>query len=61
METNDLLTVDDVAKMLHYNPKTVYRKARKGEIPCYPISPKKRLFSRSVIQYWLINKQTGMP
>jgi excisionase family DNA binding protein len=54
-----LMTIHDVAKLLHYSVKTVYKKAAKGEIPSVPISRRKRLFSREAIQYWLANKQIG--
>ena len=58
-EASKLLTIQDVAELLHYSIKTVYKKAAKGEIPSIPLSPRKRLFSRETIQYWLANKQMG--
>ena len=58
-EPMTLLTIEEVAKILHYSPKTVYKKAARGEIPSVPISRRKRLFSRDAIQYWLANKQIG--
>ena len=54
-----LMTIDEVAKLLHYSPKTVYKKAAKGEIPSVPLSRRKRLFNREAITYWLANKQMG--
>jgi len=54
-----LLTIQEVAALLHYSVKTVYKKAARGEIPSVPLSPRKRLFSRDAIQYWLVNKQVG--
>jgi excisionase family DNA binding protein len=54
-----LITIDEVARILHYSPKTVYKKAARGEIPSVPISRRKRLFSREAINYWLANKQMG--
>jgi excisionase family DNA binding protein len=54
-----LLTIQEVAKILHYSPKTIYKKAAKGEIPSVPISRRKRLFSREAIYYWLANRQMG--
>jgi excisionase family DNA binding protein len=54
-----LMTIQEIATLLHYSVKTVYKKAAKGEIPSVPISPRKRLFSRDAIQYWLANKQIG--
>jgi excisionase family DNA binding protein len=53
------MTIEEVAKLLHYSPKTVYKKAAKGEIPSVPISRRKRLFSRDAINYWLANRQMG--
>jgi excisionase family DNA binding protein len=54
-----LLTIQEVAKLLHYSPKTVYKKAARGEIPSVPISRRKRLFNREAIYYWLANRQMG--
>jgi excisionase family DNA binding protein len=54
-----LLTIEDVAKLLHYSPKTIYKKAARGEIPSIPLSRRKRLFSRQAIEYWLANRQMG--
>jgi len=53
------MTVAEVAKLLHYSVKTVYKKAARGEIPSVPISRRKRLFSRQAIYYWLANRQMG--
>ena len=54
-----LMTIEEVAKLLRYSIKTIYKKAAKGEIPSVPISRRKRLFSRAAIEYWLANKQMG--
>ena len=54
-----LITIKEVATILHYSAKTVYKKAARGEIPSVPISRRKRLFSREAIYYWLVNKQMG--
>jgi excisionase family DNA binding protein len=58
-ELMTLITIEEVAKLLHYSPKTVYKKAARGEIPSVPLSRRKRLFSREAIHYWLANKQMG--
>ena len=58
-ELMELLTIEDVAELLHYSPKTVYKKAARGEIPSIPLSRRKRLFSRQAIEYWLANRQMG--
>jgi|ERR1700733_187835 len=54
-----LMTIQEVAALLRYSTKTVYKKAAKGEIPSLPISRRKRLFSREAIYYWLSNRQVG--
>jgi excisionase family DNA binding protein len=54
-----MMTIQEVAALLRYSPKTIYKKAAKGEIPSVPISRRKRLFSRDAINYWLANKQMG--
>jgi excisionase family DNA binding protein len=58
-ESITLMTVEEVAKLLHYSTKTVYKKAARGEIPSVPVSRRKRLFSRDAVIYWLTNKQVG--
>jgi excisionase family DNA binding protein len=58
-ELMTLITIEEVARILHYSPKTVYKKAARGEIPSVPISRRKRLFSREAIHFWLSNKQMG--
>ena len=58
-EPMTLITIQEVAQILHYSPKTVYKKAARGEIPSVPLSRRKRLFSREAIHYWLANKQMG--
>ena len=45
-DSMSLMTIDEVAKLLHYSPKTVYKKAAKGEIPSVPITRRKRLLIR---------------
>ena len=59
MSEPKLMTIQEVAELLRYSIKTVYKKAAKGEIPSVPISRRKRLFSRDAIAYWLANKQIG--
>jgi excisionase family DNA binding protein len=58
-EMMTLMTIEEVAKLLRYSPKTIYKKAAKGEIPSVPVSRRKRLFSRDAIAYWLANRQMG--
>jgi excisionase family DNA binding protein len=59
MTESMLMTIDELAKLLHYSPKTIYKKAARGEIPSVFISRRKRLFNREAIHYWLANRQTG--
>lgn len=59
MSESILMTIEELAKLLHYSPKTIYKKAAKGEIPSVAISRRKRLFNREAIEYWLANKQMG--
>jgi excisionase family DNA binding protein len=54
-----LVTIEEIAKLLHYSVKTVYKKAARGEIPSVPISRRKRLFNKDAIHYWLANKEMG--
>lgn len=58
-ESTPLMTIEELAKFLHYSTKTIYKKAAKGEIPSVPLSRRKRLFNREAIMYWLANKQMG--
>lgn len=58
-EPMTLLTIEEVAKLLHYSPKTVYKKAARGEIPSIAISRRKRLFNYEAICYWLVQHQMG--
>jgi len=52
-----LITTKELAKLLPYSPKTIYKKAARGEIPSVSLSRRKRLFDREAIEYWLANKQ----
>lgn len=54
-----LMSVIEVADLLRYSPKTVYKKAARGELPSVAISRRKRLFNREAILYWLANRQIG--
>ena len=58
-ESTTLMTIEEVATLLRYSIKTIYKKAAKGEIPSVPLSRRKRLFQRAAIMYWLANKQMG--
>jgi len=47
-----LLTVKDVAEYLQLDEHTVYRMARKREIPAYKVAGKWR-FKKELIENWL--------
>ena len=46
-EAMTLMTIEEVAALLHYSVKTVYKKAARGEIPSIALSRRKRLFDAS--------------
>ena len=54
-----LLTIEEVAALLGYSVKTIYKKAARGEIPSIALSRRKRLFKREAIHYWLVQHQIG--
>jgi excisionase family DNA binding protein len=58
-DSETLMSVEEVARLLHYSRKTVYKKASRGELPSVPLSRRKRLFDRQTIRYWLANRQMG--
>ena len=51
-----LMTVKEVAEYLRLDEHTVYRMARKGEIPAYKVAGQWR-FKKELIEQWL-EKQT---
>lgn len=53
------LTIEEVAQLLRYSIKTIYKKAARGEIPSIALSRRKRLFQRDAILYWLVQHQMG--
>lgn len=50
------LSVDEVAQLFRKSPDTVYRMARKGEIPSYSFGGSV-CFDPSVLVVWLVKKQ----
>lgn len=50
--TGDVLTADEVAKLLRLDRKTVYDYAGRGVIPCQRLG-KRVLFSRAAVVQWL--------
>jgi len=53
-----LMTVKEVAEYLQLDEHTVYRMARKGEIPAYKIAGQWR-FKKELIEQWLEKHVTG--
>ena len=58
-ESSTFLTIREVAELLHYSVKTIYKKAARGEIPSIALTRRKRLFRRDAIMYWLVQHQMG--
>ena len=54
-----LMTIQELADLLHYSVKTIYKKAARGEIPSISLSRRKRLFKREAIKYWLVQREIG--
>lgn len=54
----DILTVQEVAKMLGLSEVTIYRLAKKGEIPARKVGRSWR-FSRSVIEKWITKESAS--
>ena len=53
-----LMTVKEVAEYLRLDEHTIYRMARKGEIPAFKIAGQWR-FKRDLIEKWLKTKTKG--
>ena len=53
-----LMTVKEVAEYLQLDEHTIYRMARKGEIPAYKIAGQWR-FKKELIEQWLEKCVTG--
>lgn len=52
-EANQLLTIDEVAKLLHLTKPTIYSKHSKGELPGVCKRGKRLYFQRDVILNWI--------
>lgn len=50
-----LLTVNELAEILKLNIQTIYRKVKKGEMPCTKIGSTIR-FDKDVINKWLLTQ-----
>jgi excisionase family DNA binding protein len=47
-----LITIDEAAQYLRFHPSTVYRLARRGELPAVKVGKQWRL-DRKVLENWL--------
>jgi excisionase family DNA binding protein len=60
-----MLTCIEAAPLLKSSPKTLYRKAQKGEIPCYRLWAGARKtvlrFSRRDLEHWLETRRVLPP
>ena len=56
--TDELWTVDQVARYLRFHVKTVYQKASAGQLPCFRVCGRLR-FSRNDIDRWLAARKEG--
>ena len=52
------MTVRDVAKYLNVDPKTVYRLAKKGELPGFKVAGTWR-FQRSDLDTWIAKQKAA--
>ena len=55
-----LLTVEELAALLHVKPGTIYARAKQGKIPCVKLHRLVR-FSVEAIQRWLASAQPNGP
>jgi hypothetical protein len=58
----NLLTREQVAELLHVEPRTVDTMRRRGDLPTIPLNPnayrkKNYRFSESAVNAWLLNNQ----
>lgn len=56
MMDDQMMTVDELAKMLRVSTKTVYRLLKRGELPALRIGHHWR-FSRKDVHRWLFEKR----
>ncbi len=56
----DLLTIRDVAALLHKSPRTVYRYVRDGRLKAVRITPHDTRVPRSAVAKFLTDQQTNL-
>ncbi len=53
--TQEILTIDQVAELLHLHVMTVYRLAREGRVPGFKVGSRWR-FRREVLESWMADR-----
>lgn len=56
MGSEEILTVKEMAKYLKYDEHTIYRLARKGDLPGFKIAGEWR-FRKAAIEKWIEEKE----
>lgn len=51
MATTNVLTAPEVAAILQVNVETVYRLARKGELPCFHLGTAVRFSEKRILEW----------
>ena len=51
----EVLTVEEVAKLLHLHVMTVYRLAKEGKLPGFKVGGRWR-FQREVLEQWMVDR-----
>jgi len=55
MAPNEILTVEQVAALLHLHPMTVYRLVQRGKLPGFKVGGRWR-FDKQVLENWVIDR-----
>lgn len=53
--TQEILTVDELAKLLHLHSMTVYRLAKQGKLPGFKVGGRWR-FQRDAVEAWMVDQ-----
>ncbi len=53
--TQEILTIDQVAELLHLHVMTVYRLAREGRVPGFKVGSRWR-FRREILESWMADR-----
>ncbi len=52
---SEILTVGQVAELLHLHPMTVYRLAKEGKLPGFKVGGRWR-FDRGAMEIWMVDR-----